>query len=195
MRTRFLTKLDPTKVKDLDELNLRFWDWLENDYQRKVHSSLNMTPLDFFLSQASQITLFSSPAVLEEFLLLRVIRKVTHDATLSLDSILYETDQSFANLRLEVRYDPEWLINPTRPILLFKDGIKVGEARQVNFIDNAYVKRKGQGRPAKAEPQDEIKTIEELPSAISTSSLSFARLMGTDEATTETKKPRKVGEN
>lgn len=112
VRIRFLTRIDPTKLHDLDELNQLFWEWLETDYQRKVHSALKMSPLDFFLKQVSQITLFSSPAVLEEYLFLRITRKVNHDATLSVDTILYETDQSLANCRLEVRYDPEWLGNP-----------------------------------------------------------------------------------
>lgn len=196
VRSRFLTKLDPAKVKDLAELNLRFWDWLENDYHRKVHSSLDMTPLDCFLSQASQISLFSSPAVLEEYLLLRITRKVNHDATLSLDSILYETDQSLANSRLEVRYDPEWLSNPAKPLLLYKDGLKVGEARQVNFWDNSKVKRKGPGRPVqdKAVLPDTAKNAEDLPKDISASALSFASLLDTNEAAKE-KEPEKVGDD
>ena len=43
---------------------------------------------------------------------------------------------------MEVRYESEWLANPARPVFLYQDGIKVGEARQVNFHDNAHVKSK-----------------------------------------------------
>jgi putative transposase len=147
VRSRFLTRVDPTKIRDLGELNLMFCQWLEEDYQRKIHSSLNMSPLDFFMSQANQVNIFSNPAVLEEYLLLRINRKVNHDATLSVDSILYETEPSLSNSRLEVRYDPDWLKTSTIPLLLYKDGLKVGEARQVNFQDNSRIKRKGKGRP------------------------------------------------
>jgi hypothetical protein len=183
VRIRFLTKIDPTKLQDLDELNRLFWEWLETDYQRKVHRTLNISPLDFFLKQASQITLFSSPAVLEEYLLLRIPRKVSHDATLSVDSILYETDQRLANTRLEVRYDPDWLENPAKVLLLFRDGTKVGEARQVNFIDNSKVKRKGQGRPVKIDPQNADQSIEKQLSDTPSSSLSFVSLISNDPET------------
>jgi len=157
VRQRFLTRIDHTRIKSIDELNLRFWQWLEEDYQRKTHSALNMSPLDFFISQAHQITIFSDPAILEEYFLLRVTRKVNHDATLSVDTILFETDQSLANSRVEVRYDPEWLSNPARTLLLYRDGRKVGEARQVNFHDNSKVKRKRRGRPATLAQHEQLK--------------------------------------
>lgn len=48
---------------------------------------------------------------------------------------------------LEVRYDPEWLLNPNHPVFLFEDGLKIGEAHQVNFNDNTHAKRKKRGRP------------------------------------------------
>jgi len=126
---RFLSRLNIEEINSLEELNLRFWQWLEEDYQRKVHSSLNMSPLDYFMSQADRVHMFPDPALLDEYFLLRTTRKVNHDATFSLENILYETDQKFANTRLEVRYEPEWLNNPARPVLLYREGSKVGEAR------------------------------------------------------------------
>jgi len=60
-----------------------------------------------------------------------------------IDKILYETDQKFASCEMEVRYEPEWLEQEGKNVLLFKDDKKVGEARQVNFHENAHVKRKG----------------------------------------------------
>lgn len=147
VRMRFLSQIDASSIKDIDELNLRYWQWLEADYHQKVHSGLNMSPLTFFMSQAERIKFFPNPAMLDEYFLLKVTRKVNHDGTLSLHTILYETDLKFANSRIEVRYDPEWLLTPFTPILLYHEGKKVGEARQVNFYDNAHVKRKGPGRP------------------------------------------------
>lgn len=147
VRTRFLSQIDSSAIKDIDELNLLYWKWLEEDYHHKVHSELKMSPLDFFMSQSDRVKLFPNPSMLDEYFLLKVNRKVNHDATLSLHSILFETDLRLANSRLEVRYDPEWLLTPNTPILLYHEGKKVGEARQVNFHDNAHSKRKGPGRP------------------------------------------------
>ena len=155
VRMRFLSRLEPEKIKSLDELNLRFWQWLEEDYQRKMHSSLNMSPLDYFMSQADQVKMFSDPAILDEYFLLRAQRKINHDATFSLEKILFETDAELANSRLEVRYEPEWLDNPARPVFLYRDGKKVGEGRRVNLAENASAKRKGRGRPAKKVEHEE----------------------------------------
>ncbi len=179
VRQRFLARLNPAVLKSIDELNLRFWQWLEEDYQRKTHSTINMSPLDFFVSQAHLVTLLPDPGLMEEFFLLRVNRKVNHDATLSVETVLYETDQSLACSRVEVRYDPEWLSNSSRPLLLYRDGLKVGEARQVNFYDNSKVKRRGPGRPPGLSPKEQLKTVGALEQVVSNppvTSISFARL-------------------
>lgn len=177
VRQRFLSRVDPTKLKNIDELNFRYWQWLEEDYQRKTHSALDMSPLDFFMSQANQITIFSDPNLLEEYFLLRTNRKVNHDATLSVETILYETDPTLANSRVEVRYDPEWLSNPMRSILLYRDGHKVGEARQVNFYDNSKVKRKRPGRPARLSEQEDLETLAEPTNQrLPVNSISFANI-------------------
>ena len=81
-----------------------------------------MSPLDFFMSQSERIKIFPDPAMLDEYFQLKVNCKVNRDATLSLNTILYETDLHFANSRREVRYDPEWLLNPNTPILLYPEG-------------------------------------------------------------------------
>ncbi|ABO51739.1 hypothetical protein Dred_3237 [Desulforamulus reducens MI-1] len=105
---------------------------------------------------------------------MRVTRKVNHDATLSVESILYETEQSLANSRLEVRYDPDWLANSNQPILLYRDGMKVGEARQVNFFDNARAKRKGRGRQSQSSQEllESVETSEQK----ATPSISYAQI-------------------
>ena len=133
------------------------------------------------MSQSERIRLFPNPAMLDEYFLLKVNRKVNHDATLSLDTILYETDLCFANSRMEVRYDPEWLLNPNTPILLYHEGKKVGEARQVNFHDNAHAKRKGPGRPVnnrlvnlKESSQESIAIVSKSSNHISFTSISKA---------------------
>lgn len=183
VRMRFLSRLDVEEINSLEELNLRFWQWLEEDYQRKVHSSLNMSPLDYFMSQADRVHMFPDPALLDEYFLLRATRKVNHDATFSLENILYEADQKFANTRLEVRYEPEWLSNPARPVLLYREGSKVGEARQVNLFANARLKRKGRGRPASEDSctgKENTLPARNVISETPMPAISFAKLLAGD---------------
>jgi len=144
VRKRFLSKIDINNIKSLEDLNLRFWKWLDEDYHKKPHSSLDgLTPLDFFMSQVTRVKLCTDPAQMEEKFLLRIKRKVNHDGTFPINNILYETDIKFAGSKVEVRYDPQWLDVPFMPVLIYHEDKKVGEAIQVNFHDNAHMKRKG----------------------------------------------------
>ncbi|CAM0497275.1 DDE-type integrase/transposase/recombinase [Thermoanaerobacter kivui] len=138
VRMRFLSTIDPTSIKSIDELNMMFFKWLEEDYNRKEHSSIGISPLDFFMSQISRINMCGDIDMLNECFLIRVNRKVNKDATLKVENILYETEEKFKNIRLEVRYDPQWLKDNT-PLLLYYEGKKVGEAYKVNFHENAKI--------------------------------------------------------
>ncbi|MBM7616190.1 DDE-type integrase/transposase/recombinase [Alkaliphilus hydrothermalis] len=176
VRMRFLSCLDIDSITDLEDLNQRFSKWLLEDYQCKAHSSIGMSPLDFFMSQADRIKLFNNPSLLEEHFLIRVKRKIHHDATLTIDSILFETDRGLANRSLEVRYDPTWLENSSKSLLLFDKDRQVGIARVVNFYDNSRVKRKSTSSEA---PKSKLLPINEEREELqeSKSGVSFMNLM------------------
>lgn len=144
VRQRFLSCIRADKIKSIDELNKQFFTWLEIDYNKKPHTGLDgETPLNFYMSQIDKVKLITNPDVLTEQFFYRVKRKVKHDGTFTIDNILYETDQQFASSEIQVRYEPEWLGQEGKNVLIFKNDKKVGEARQVNYHENAYVKRKG----------------------------------------------------
>ncbi|MDI6602481.1 MAG: Mu transposase C-terminal domain-containing protein, partial [Thermoanaerobacteraceae bacterium] len=86
--------------------------------------------LDFFMSQISRINMYRDIDALNECFLIRVSWKVNSDATLQVEKMLYETDERFSGMRLEVRYDPMWLKGNV-PLLLYHEGKRVGEAYQV----------------------------------------------------------------
>jgi len=50
VRKRFLPLIS-TEMLPLDELNRAFLQWLEDDYHRKIHTGLGMTPLEKYMSQ------------------------------------------------------------------------------------------------------------------------------------------------
>ena len=146
IRMRFLSTLDPKSIKDLDDLNERYFKWLEDDYKRKAHSGLNgLSPHDVLISQVSKINLVTNIERINENFLLRVTRKVQSDATIQINNILYETDMKFAGRRMEIRYEPEWLKDITKILPLYEDGKKVGEAKMVRFHDNAHTMRRFKG--------------------------------------------------
>ncbi|WP_028309329.1 IS481 family transposase [Desulfitibacter alkalitolerans] len=180
VRKRFLSTLDLDSIKDIDDLNKRLFKWLDEDYHKKVHSSLNgLSPLDFFMSQVDRVKLCNDPKSLDEKFLLRKKRKVSHDGTFSIDNILFETKIKFAGMQVEIRYEPVWLETPFRPVFIYSDDKKVGEALQVNFHDNAHMKRKG--RPPSNSPSkdnDIKKTPLDEPPVEQT--ISFTQMMEED---------------
>ena len=159
VRMRFLSTLDPAIIKDLDSLNQRYFKWLEEDYIRKAHSGLNgLSPHDVFMSQISNLKLVKDINLINENFLLRVSRKVQHDATTQVENILYETDPRFAGRRVEIRYEPEWIGDVTKALPIYDDGKKVGEAKIVRYNDNSHVKRRFKGNRRKDIPHEPMTT-------------------------------------
>ena len=136
VQTRFYPLLKLNPANSLEELNQRFWQWLEEDYHRKSHASLpkNMTPLDLFLSQQSAIRWVKDPAQLEHLFLVRDNRKVKHDGTISVKNRLYEVPANFIGQRIEVRFNDS-------DIFVYQNGKPTVKAIPVNLSDNAFVKR------------------------------------------------------
>ena len=150
VRMRFLSCLDASTLADLDDLNQRFLKWLEDDYKRKAHKGLaGLSPHDVLMSQVSKLNLVTDIGRVNESFLLRISRKIQADATTQIENILYETDSMFCGKRVEIRYEPEWLGDVTKPVLIYEDGKKTGEARVVRFHDNAHAKRRFGGNRRK----------------------------------------------
>ncbi|MGF7186206.1 hypothetical protein GGQ84_002300 [Desulfitispora alkaliphila] len=177
VRKRFLSTLDFDSVKDIDALNKQFFKWLDEDYLKKPHSSLNgLSPLDLFMSQVDRINVCSDPKELTEKFLLRKRRKISHDGTFTIDKTLYETKAKFAGMNMEIRYEPTWLETPFMPVYIYSDDKKVGEAIQVNFHDNAHMKRKGRPPSNSADKDFDITTVS-LDDTPTEQTISFTQIM------------------
>lgn len=133
---KFMPLFKQEDINSLEDLNKFFWQWLEKDYHRKVHSAINMTPLDKYLSQMSQVKLVDDPESLRVIFLKRENRKVRHDGTISLKNKLFEVPPQFIGQRIELRFDEN-----LRKVLIYSDGKEVAQATSVNMADNAKVKR------------------------------------------------------
>lgn len=134
-KTRFYTLLKAQPASSLEELNERFWKWLEEDYHRKPHASLDgKMPLEVYLSQMERIRRVEDPTALDALFLKRANRTVKHDATFTLDNQLYEVPELYAGRKVEIRYDDQ-------AIHVYEEGKAVAQAILVNFTDNAHVKR------------------------------------------------------
>ena len=178
VRMRFLSNLDPDSLKDIDDLNQRYFKWLEDDYKRKSHKGLNgLTPHDVFMSQISKVNLVTDIDRINENFLLRITRKIQPDATIQIQNILYETDSRFSGKRMEIRYEPEWLNDFSKPVYIYEDGKKLGEAKVVRFHDNAHVLRRFKGNRRKDIKSEIINENESLPSLDIKNTISYSDLI------------------
>jgi putative transposase len=180
VRKRFLSSLAPEELKDINDLNIKFRRWLEEDYQRKPHTSLEgKSPIDFFMGQVDRVKIYSDPSGLEDKFLLRIKRKVNHDGTFSIKKVLFETERKFAGLSVEIRYDPQWLMIPFMPVFIYIDDKKAGEAMQINFHDNAHMKRRGRPVHSSGQPVDapDMDTLAEDAMFMPKQTISFAAIM------------------
>jgi transposase InsO family protein len=142
VRMRFLSGIGKDFNGVIEELNQLYNQWLANDYIHKTHSSLNgLSPHGAIMSQLEWLKLPSDRRTVDEAFMLRTSRKVGHDATTQLNNVLYETDAIFAGKRLELRYEPEWIGDVTKTLILYHEGKAIGDARMVRFHDNAHTKR------------------------------------------------------
>ena len=146
VRRRFYPLLTEKPPKTLEELNERFWQWLELDYHRKIHSGIDMCPLDLFMSQASTVRMVSDPSSLDMLFLKRDYRKVKHDATITLLNQIFEVPARLIGQKIEIRYDPSDLTI----LHIYENDTSIFTAKVVSFIDNAHTKRQrndGQQEP------------------------------------------------
>lgn len=136
VRERFLP-LVPHHMTSLDELNQAFFMWLEQDYHRRIHSVLGMSPLDKYLSQVNQIKVVSDPDSLYQLFLKREERRVNNDATISVQGHYFEVSPALIGQRVQVRFEPGKLDE----VWIYVKDQPAGTGRPVNDADNAIIKR------------------------------------------------------
>lgn len=135
VQTRFYPLLQAKPAQSLEELNERFWRWLEEDYHRKIHASLDgKTPHEVFHSQLKDITFLEDLSILDTIFLKREHRKVKADGTITLNKQLYEVPSSFIGHSVDVRLDE-------KGVYIFENDKKVADATPVSMKDNAHAKR------------------------------------------------------
>jgi transposase InsO family protein len=105
VRERFLP-LMPHNMSSINELNQSFFRWLEEDYHRKIHSGLGMSPLDKYLSQVKQLKVVSDPDWVSQLFLRREERRVNNDATISINGCFFEVSPALIGQRIQVRFEP-----------------------------------------------------------------------------------------
>lgn len=105
IRERFLAEATHVGIASLDELNDRFWAWVDQVANRRIHAETGMAPEARF--QAGGPPRAAEASRLVEAFRWSAQRKVTRTATVSLDGNHYSVDPALVGRRVELRFDPE----------------------------------------------------------------------------------------
>jgi Transposase and inactivated derivatives len=137
VRRCFYPSLVNEPVQSLEELNKRFWEWLDKDYHRKVHSGIEMTPLDAYIAQIDRVRHITDPTVLDLIFWHRLNRKVRTDGTITIQRKLFQVPLRYVGMRIEVRFDNY----PPKEAFVFEGDVSICAAEPVNIHENARVRR------------------------------------------------------
>lgn len=130
VRESFLIrKLDLSNVA---ALNRAFTAWVEEEYNGKEHSVLNMKPIDRFGLDLMRVRFLPPHQVNDELFYVEEDRKVLADNTFSLKAIRFEAPRDLRSRKVQVRFSRESF---STAVVYFK-GERMGEAEPVDLQAN-----------------------------------------------------------
>lgn len=135
VREQFLANLDRKQSLSLQDLNTRFWAWIDNAYHCSEHTALGTTPLLRWQRDIEQVRLLSPATDLRRLFFYRLDRLVRKDCTFLLQNRFYEAPPHLAGQTIEVRFDP---LDPSQAEIYFQ-GQPQGSARIVDPVVNAQL--------------------------------------------------------
>lgn len=109
MTSNFVAEVKSSTIKTLDELNEAFVAFADVDYNQAVHGETNEAPLVRWKKGIERVRYVDEKLVLQAFLW-REHRTPDKTGIFSLFGVRYQTGASMAKKRIEVRYDPERLL-------------------------------------------------------------------------------------
>jgi putative transposase len=131
VRDQFLARdLD---LSSLDRLNRQFIHWVEEDYNAREHSVLQMSPLDRYALDRRRIRYLPPNETNDELFFVEEDRHVRTDNTFSFKNIRFETPRHLPDRKIQVRYQRS---RPTHRVVVYYKGERMGEARRLDPIAN-----------------------------------------------------------
>jgi len=137
VRTRFLPAFKGTT---LPEINEAFAQWLEHEYNGRVHSSTGQTPFDRFTRQMHCLRV--APDNLMDHFRTTVRRRVNKDRSVIVNRRLYEAPVALIGKRVEILYHED----APELVEIRCQGDSYGLLRQVDLHVNSRVKRDKNGQ-------------------------------------------------
>jgi putative transposase len=131
VREQFLCRqLD---LSSLEVLNRQFTQWVEEDYNARLHSVLGMSPLDRFALDRNRVRYLPPNAANDELFFVEEDRHVRADNTFSFKSRRWEAPRHLPERTIHIRFQRK---DPTTRVIVYYKGERMGEARLLDPVAN-----------------------------------------------------------
>ena len=132
VRDRFLSTI--SEKPTLDELNMLFAAWMNDDYHHKLHTGINERPIDRYHRSCNHTHIVRpTKAELDEIFLVRHERMVNNDATISFKGNIYEAPTAYIRQRVDIRHPAD----ADQELYLYDKDIRVCRLKFVDKRQNA----------------------------------------------------------
>lgn len=121
-------------LSNLPALNRAFTSWIEDEYNSRVHSTIQMKPVDRFGLDLKRIRFLPVCEANDEIFFVEEGRMVRADNTFSLKNIRFEPPADLHGRQIQVRFDRR-KFGSDRVIVYYKTQ-RIGAARPVDFVAN-----------------------------------------------------------
>ena len=138
VKDNFINCTDWTTFTSLEDLNEKYYSYINTEYNNHFHSSIEETPRKRFMKDYSLIKFVKEDGKLDEFFLHTFERTVTSDSTIQVFCKKYEVPSRYIKQSITVKVDPHDFEN----VYIYEDGKKVATVHTVKKVDNSKMKRK-----------------------------------------------------
>ena len=136
VRDQFLIRnLD---LSSIGGLNRQFTEWVEQDYNATVHSTLDMKPIDRFGVDLSRIRFLTPSEDTDELFYAEETRTVKKDNTFSFQGLRYETPIDMRGKEIVVRYER----HRKGAVIVYDKERRLGQARLLDAVANGLKRRR-----------------------------------------------------
>jgi len=131
-RDRFLTQ--HIEFYSLDELNEKTHQWIENEYNSKHHTGIQMIPVDRFNLDLNQVKFLCDDEYSQEIFFMEETRKVGKTNVFSINSQKFECPVDLRDKKIQVRFD-----RARRDcFIVYFNEQRLGEASVLDVVHNAH---------------------------------------------------------
>jgi len=131
VRDQFLARdLD---LSSLEALNRQFTQWVEEQYNAQVHSTLGMSPLDRYALDRKWVRFLPPNEANDELFFVEEERHVRADNTFSFKSLRFEAPRHLPDRTIHLRFQRS---RPVERVVVYYKGERMGEARLLDAIAN-----------------------------------------------------------